>query len=169
VSPANVKGHAMFKESSQGREVAFEADCQGTHAVPVETETPYDILDAKEQAESEDGKDIYQAASGPRKFEWGRLVQWPATFLAGVVNTKSAKLSPKVIRALALRALLLISIQDRELHGADIGRLLDIAPATVTQHGNVLISQLGSTAILPGKRSQQTRLHCRQARKRRLK
>jgi len=104
-----------------------------------------------------------QPTSAPRRHEWLRIVQWPATFLAGVVNTKSVRLSPKVVRALALRALLLISVRDRELHGADIASMLDVSPATVSRHGNVLIQQLGSTAILPGKRSQRTRERCRRA------
>ncbi len=64
----------MFNESSPGREIAFDPTCQGSRAVvPVETETPYDILDAKEQAESEDGKDIrksWQAFSKLPRFKY---------------------------------------------------------------------------------------------------
>jgi len=131
--------------------------------VPTVTETPSDDLMRAEEAAMPAADD---AQSKPRRHEWLRMVQWPATFLAGVVNTKSAKLSPKVIRALALRALLLISVRDRELLGANIARLLDIKPATVTRHGNILIEQLGSTAILPGKRSHQTRQKCSNAKKR---
>jgi hypothetical protein len=42
------------------QQIGYEPDSQGSHAVPVETETPYVILDAQEQAESEDRKDIYR-------------------------------------------------------------------------------------------------------------
>jgi hypothetical protein len=43
------------------QQIGFEQDCEGaSQAVPIETQTPYDMLDAKEQAESQDGKDIYR-------------------------------------------------------------------------------------------------------------
>ncbi len=160
---------------------AFEADSQGSHAGPVETETPFSILDAKEQAEStEIGKALYQsqAASPPRKFEWQRFVRLPAEFIGAVINTskivetdtsKIVNLPPEKVQALAMNALLILSIIERGLSRVKIAKLLGVSPAAVSQHGNVLIRMFDTRALLPRERNQEYRQHCRQARQARRK
>jgi hypothetical protein len=159
----------MFNESSPGREIAFDPTCQGSRAVvPVETQTPYDILDAKEQRENPADKDIYQAASGPRRFEWGRLVRLPAEFIASVVNLNSPeKLSDKKVRAILINSLLIVSIIERNLTRTQIAKMTGASVAAVSQHANRLITMFGTRALLPGERSEEYRQRCSRAKSRR--
>lgn len=170
--------------SALSQSIRFEPDCQGVgHAVLIDNNDPASLAMAKEEMDAESleiGKAIYQtqAASPPRKFEWQRFVRLPAEFIGAVINTskivetdtsKIVKLPPEKVQALAMNALLILSIIERGLSRVKIAKLLGVSPAAVSQHGNVLIRMFDTRALLPRERNQEYRQHCRQARQARRK
>ena len=150
--------------------------------IAVDSRDPATAMMQKEEADTapEIDKLLYQsqAASPPRKWEWMRLVRLPAEFIGAVINTskivetdtsKIVNLPPEKVQALAMNALLILSIIERGLSRVKIAKLLGVSPAAVSQHGNVLIRMFDTRALLPRERNQEYRQHCRQARQARRK
>ena len=173
----------MFKEESQGPEIAFEPDGHGgSQPIAVDNNDPASVAMEKEEieAEAQAVKHLSQSqpASPPRRFEWQRFVRLPAEFIGAVINTskivetdtsKIVNLPPEKVQALAMNALLILSIIERGLSRVKIAKLLGVSPAAVSQHGNVLIRMFDTRALLPRERNQEYRQHCRQARQARRK
>lgn len=178
MSPGNAKGQAMPKALQAG--YAFEGD----NIVPLVTKNGFTDLDEKEQASLTMEKEEREAMSpastvrAVRRLERLTLVRLDAAFLGSAVNIKQivetdtnkiVPLPPEKRDALAMNALLVISMKERGLSRVKIARLLDKSTAAVSQHGNLLTETFGERALLPGERSQEYRRRCRQAAKRRKK